>query len=329
MSETTAMMRAVERTGDGGPEVLRLGTAPRPTPGPTEVLIRVTAAGLNRADVMQRRGHYPPPPGASEILGLEVSGHIAELGDEVEGWEVGDPAVALLVGGGYAEYAAVDYRQVIPPPPGVDLVTAAGVLEVAATVQSNADVARLSEGESYLVHGGAGGIGSFAIQYAKARGCTVWTTAGAEEKLEFCRSFGADLAVSYRDDWAKAFTDAGGANVILDNQGARSLMANLGVLKPDGRMVIIGLQGGREGDINLRLMLQRRLQLTVTSLRSRPVEQKAQICADVVERVWPMYADGRIRTAPTTVFTADEAAAAHEYFDSGEHRGKIVLTFGE
>jgi putative PIG3 family NAD(P)H quinone oxidoreductase len=328
MSEAIpATMRAVQRSDDGGPEVLSVGEQQVPQLQPTEVLVRVTAAGLNRADVMQRRGFYPPPPGTSEVLGLEVSGHVAAVGADSRGWRVGDACLALLAGGGYAEYVAVDHRQVVSPPPGLDLVTAAGVLEVAATVQSNADVARLCAGETYLVHGGAGGIGSFAIQYAKALRCTVWTTAGSAEKLEFCRELGADLAVSYSDDWAQEYTDAGGADVILDNQGARYLAANLGVLKDDGRLVVIGLQGGRKAEIDLNAMLRRRLQLNATSLRSRPAEQKAEICAHVVDRVWPMYADGRIKAAPTKVFEAADVAAAHSYFDSGEHRGKVVLTF--
>lgn len=320
-------MRAVLTSGDGGPDVLHLGTAPTPTPRPGEVLVRVTAAGVNRADVMQRKGLYPPPPGAPDIIGLEVSGRVAALADGADGWSVGDECLALLTGGGYAEYVAVDARHLVALPPGVDPVTAAGVLEVAATVHSNAEVAHLASGETFLVHGGAGGIGSFAIQYAKARGCTVWTTAGTPEKLDFCRRLGADLAVSYHDDWAQAFTDAGGADVILDNQGARYLSANLGVLAGDGRLVIIGLQGGRTGEIDLNQMLRQRNQVTATSLRSRPGDQKAAICADVTEVVWPMYADGRVRTAPTRTFPVAEAAAAHEYFDSGDHRGKLVLTF--
>ncbi|WP_432560091.1 NAD(P)H-quinone oxidoreductase [Granulicoccus sp. GXG6511] len=320
-------MRAVLASGDGGPEVLSLGEAPTPTPRAGEVLVKVTAAGLNRADVMQRKGFYPPPPGASEIIGLEVSGHIAAIGEGVTTWQVGEPCVALLAGGGYAEYAAVEAAQVIPPPPGVDLVTAAGVLEVAATVHSNARVANLNQGETFLVHGGAGGIGSFAIQYATALGCTVWTTAGSAGKLDFCRELGADLAVDYHDDWAAAFGEAGGADVVLDNQGARYLAANTGVLKPDGRLVVIGLQGGRKAELDLGALLRKRNHVIATSLRSRPADQKAEICAAVVETIWPMYADGRIKTAPTKTFAAAEATDAHAYFDSGDHRGKIVLTF--
>lgn len=320
-------MQAVLASGTGDPEVLRLAAVPTPSPQPGELLVRVTAAGLNRADVMQRRGFYPPPPGASDILGLEVSGHIAAVSEGVEGWHVGDPCVALLAGGGYAEYVSVAAGQVLPPPPGVDLVTAGGVLEVAATVRSNLQLAHLTRGETFLVHGGAGGIGSFAIQYAKALGCTAWTTAGSEDKLEFCGELGADLAVDYHDDWPAAFAEAGHADVILDNQGARYLESNLGVLKPDGRLVIIGLQGGRRAEIDLNALLRKRNQIIATTLRSRPADQKAAICAGVAEEIWPMYADGRIKPAPTRTFPATEAAAAHAYFDSGDHRGKILLTF--
>lgn len=322
-----ATMRAVERSGDGGPEVLKLGHRPVPQLQPGEVLVKVTAAGVNRADVLQRQGRYPSTPGGSDILGLEVSGHVAAAGADHGGWQVGDACLALLAGGGYAEFVAVPHGQLVPPPPGLDLVTAAGVLEVAATVQSNIDTAHLSPGETFLVHGGAGGIGSFAIPYAKALGCTVWTTAGSEEKLQFCRDLGADLAVSYREDWARAFADAGGADVILDIQGARYLAPNLGVLKKDGRLVVIGLLGGNTAEINLGHVMTNRLQLSASTLRGRPAAQKARICAAVAERIWPLYASGQLSAAPTRAFPAADVAAAHEYFDSGNHRGKIVLTF--
>ncbi|MDO5682591.1 MAG: NAD(P)H-quinone oxidoreductase [Propionibacteriaceae bacterium] len=321
-------MQAVVTSGQGGPEVLSLAEIPTPRPAAGEVLIRVAAAGMNRADVMQRKGFYPPPPGASETIGLEVSGHIAAVAEGVTSWQIGEPCVALLAGGGYADYVAVPAPQVIPPPPGIDLITAAGVLEVAATVLSNARVAQLKPGETFVVHGGAGGIGSFAIPYAKALGCTVWTTAGSADKLDMCRALGADLAVDYHEDWAAAFADAGGADVILDNQGARYLESNVSVLRPDGRLVIIGLQGGRKAEIDLNAVLRKRNHVIATSLRSRPLEQKAEICATVVAEVWPMIADGRIPAAPTITYPAAEVAAAHAYFDSGDHRGKLVLTFG-
>lgn len=318
-------MKAVAADGAGGPEVLTVTEVPTPRPKPGQVLIKVIAAGANRADVMQRRGFYPPPAGESEIIGLEVSGSIAEITDGVEGWQVGDECLALLAGGGYAEYVTVDAGQVVPLPPGVDAVTAAGVLEVAATVQSNAEIAHLSPGDSYLVHGGAGGIGSFAIQYAKALGCTVFTTAGSVEKLAYCRELGADHAFDYHDDWVAAVTDAGGVDVILDNMGAKYLQSNLTALHPDGRLTVIGLMGGRTAELNLGELLAKRGSVAATSLRSRPPEQKAAICAGVVERIWPMFADGQIKPAPTKVFPLADVAAAHEYFDSGDHRGKIVL----
>lgn len=325
-ADVPEQMKAVVAEGSGDPDVLRVTEVPTPRPKPGQVLIKVIAAGVNRADVMQRRGFYPPPPGESEVIGLEVSGSIAQVTDGVEGWQVGDECLALLAGGGYAEYVAVDAGQVVPLPPGVDAVTAAGVLEVAATVQSNAEIAHLSPRDAYLVHGGAGGIGSFAIQYAKALGCTVFTTAGSAEKLAYCRDLGADHAIDYHDDWVTAVRDAGGVDVILDNMGAKYLESNLAALRPDGRLTVIGLMGGRKAELNLGELLAKRGSVAATSLRSRPAEQKAAICAGVVERIWPMFADGQIKPAPTEVFPLADVVAAHEYFDSGEHRGKIVLT---
>lgn len=319
-------MRVIERSGDGGPDVLRLGEAPAPSPRPGQVLIEVVAAGINRADVQQRLGFYPPPPGESEVLGLEVSGRIADA-NGCEGWSTGDECVALLAGGGYAGLVAVDAGQVIPPPPGVDLVTAAGVLEVAATVVSNMHLARLGDGDTLLVHGGAGGIGSFAIPYAVALGCTVATTAGSAEKLAYCRELGATHAIDYHDDWVEAVKQVGGADVVLDNMGAKYLMKNIDALAPDGRLVVIGFMGGRKAELDLGTLLAKRGSVISTSLRSRPADQKAAICQTVRERVWPMYADHRVEPAPTRAFPADEVVQAHEHFDSGTHRGKLVLTF--
>ncbi|GAB3625047.1 NAD(P)H-quinone oxidoreductase [Mariniluteicoccus endophyticus] len=306
--------------------MLSLGVAERPAPAEGQILVRVAAAGINRADVQQRKGFYPPPPGESEILGLEVSGTV-EHANGCDGWSEGDECVALLAGGGYAEYVVVDGRHALPLPPGVDLVTAAGMLEVAATVVSNMDIARLSEGETFLVHGGAGGIGSFAIQYARSLGCTVATTAGSAEKLEFCRELGAEHAFDYHDDWVSAVKEIGGADVILDNMGAKYLMPNIDAMAKDGRMVVIGLMGGRKAELDLGKLLAKRGSVISTGLRARPADQKAAICAAVAERVWPRIADGTIRTAPTKVFDVADVAAAHEYFDSGDHRGKLVLKF--
>lgn len=321
-------MRAITVDQPGGPEVLRLGEIPDPTPAPDQLLIKVAAAGVNRADLQQRIGVYPPPPGASEIIGLECAGTIAGIGDDVDGWQIGEPCVALLAGGGYAELVAVPAGQVVRPPDGVDLVTAGGVMEVAATVVSNFDLARLSAGETFLVHGGAGGIGSFAIQYAKQLGVTVIATAGAPEKLDYCRSLGADLAVSYRDDWTAEvsdFTGGRGVDVILDNMGAKYLDANTGALAPDGRLMIIGLQGGAKAELNLGRLLGKRASVTATSLRGRPVEQKAAIVARVAESVWPLYAAGRIKPATETRFGLAEAAQAHARLESGDNIGKILL----
>ncbi|MBA3527869.1 MAG: NAD(P)H-quinone oxidoreductase, partial [Propionibacteriaceae bacterium] len=246
-------MLAIVAVAAGDPEVLRVEEVETPRPGPEEVLIKVAAAGVNRADLMQRQGHYPPPPGASPIIGLECSGEIAELGSDVTGWEVGDACVALLAGGGYAEYVAVPAGQVIEPPGGIDRVTAAGLVEVAATVTSNMAIAALGEGDIVLVHGGAGGVGSFAIQYAKALKATVVATAGSEEKLAYCRSIGADLAVSYRQDWVggvRDFCADRGVDVILDNMGAKYLTAHVSLLGVGGRLMVIGLQGGRKGELD-------------------------------------------------------------------------------
>lgn len=308
--------------------MLRLGELADPVPASGELLIQVAAAGVNRADLQQRIGVYPPPPGASEIIGLECSGTVAAVGDNVSGWEVGEPCVALLAGGGYAELVAVPAGQVVRPPEGVDLVTAGGLMEVAATVVSNCDLARLAAGETFLVHGGAGGIGSFAIQYAKHLGATVVTTAGSEAKLDYCRALGADLAVSYRDDWSAALADfAGGrgVDVILDNMGAKYLASNLAALATDGRLMIIGLQGGSTAEINIGRMLVKRVTVTATSLRGRPVEQKSAIARRVAESVWPLLAGGEIRPTIETRFRLAEAAQAHARLESGDNIGKILL----
>ena len=323
-------MRAITVTEPGGPEVLQVSEVETPVPGPGQVLIRVVAAGVNRADILQRQGHYPPPRGESEIIGLEVAGHIAEVADGVRGWAAGDPCVALLAGGGYAEYVAVDAGQVVRPPAGVGLVTAAGLIEVAATVVSNMDHVHLVPGETFLVHGGAGGIGSFAIQYAKSLGCTVAATAGNEEKLDICRELGADIAIDYHDDWPtllKEATEGRGVDVILDIMGAKYLDPNLRSLAVGGRQVTIGLQGGVKGELNLGVLLGKRATITATSLRFRPAEEKAAICARVAEVVWPLIEAGRIRLAGETRFPVEDVAKAHAWLTGGDNVGKIVLTF--
>jgi len=321
-------MRVVSVTVPGGPENLIVAEAPTPELKPGEVLIKVVAAGVNRADLLQRQGYYPPPPGTSEVIGLEVAGTVAAVADGVDGWTLGAPCVALLSGGGYAEYVAVPSGQVIAPPDGVDLVTAAGLIEVAATVVSNFDHVHLVAGETVLIHGGTGGIGSFAIQYAKALGATVITTAGSPAKLDLCREFGADYAFDYHDDWAAAVAEATqgkGADVILDVMGAKYLEANVAALALDGRLVVIGLQGGRKGTLDLNRLLTKRATVTATSLRFRPIAQKAAICAAVAQRVWPLIASGAIRPAPETRFGLDQAAQAHAQLESGDNIGKVVL----
>jgi putative PIG3 family NAD(P)H quinone oxidoreductase len=324
-------VQAITIREPGGPEVLELTGVPDPRPGPGEIAIRVHAAGINRADLLQRQGHYPPPAGASGILGLEASGHVAELGPEVSGWAVGDACVALLSGGGYAERVVVPAGQVVPPPPGLDLLAAGGLIEAAATVQSNLANAKLTAGDVFLVHGGAGGIGSFAIPYAKHLGATVITTAGTTEKLDYCRALGADHAISYRGDWvsdARAAVGDHGVDVILDNMAAKYLDDHVELLAPDGRLMIIGMQGGRKGTLDIGRLMAKRGQLHSASLRTRPVEQKTAICRAVAETVWPLYAHGTLAPPAYQVFPLAEASAAHALMESGEHTGKIILRVG-
>jgi putative PIG3 family NAD(P)H quinone oxidoreductase len=323
-------MRAITISRPGGPEVLTLAEVPDPVAGAGEVLIDVTASGLNRADLLQRQGHYPPPSGAPPYPGLECSGRIAALGDGVTGWRVGEEVCALLSGGGYAEQVAVPAGQVLPIPDGVALTDAAALPEVACTVFSNlAGIAHLAEGETLLVHGGASGIGTFAIQFARALGARVACTAGSPAKLARCRELGADLAISYRDeDFVQGiadFTGGRGADVILDLMGAAYLVRNIEALAPDGRLAVIGLQGGARGELDLGVMLRKRASVHATSLRSRPPEQKAVIVAGVRAKVWPLIAAGRIKPVIDSVFPLGEAPRAHAVMESGQHVGKILL----
>jgi putative PIG3 family NAD(P)H quinone oxidoreductase len=326
-------MRAVTATEPGGPEVLTLSELPDPEPGPGEVVLDVAATAVNRADLLQRQGLYPVPPGSSEVIGLECSGTVAALGEGVDGWQVGDEACALLAGGGYAEKVAVPAGQVMPVPAGVDLETAAALPEVACTVWSNVFmVAHLQPGETLLVHGGAGGIGTFAIQLAHAVGATVVTTAGSEEKLEVCRALGADLAVNYREqdfvEELRAFTDGHGADVILDNMGAKYLGRNVSALATQGRLVIIGMQGGSKGELDINALLRKRGAVIATALRSRPVQEKAAICAAVVEHVWPLVGAGRIKPVVHARYPLAEAARAHADLEESVSVGKVLLTTG-
>lgn len=302
-----------------------------------EVLVKVSAAGVNRADVLQAAGHYPPPPGASELLGMEVSGVIAEVGDGVTGWSVGQEVCALLAGGGYAEYVAVPAGQILPIPDGVDLHDAAGLPEVACTVWSNLVLtAHLAEGQLILIHGGASGVGTHAIQVARALGARVAITAGSPPKLELCRELGAEVTIAYRDEdfvsRVKDATDGAGADVILDIMGAAYLDRNIDALASDGQLIVIGMQGGVKGELNLGKLVSKRARVIGTALRGRPVDGphgKSVIVAAVVESVWPMIADGRVRPVIGARMPIQEAAEAHRMLSAGRVTGKIVLTLAE
>jgi putative PIG3 family NAD(P)H quinone oxidoreductase len=325
-----ACMRAITIESPGGPEVLRVSEVPDPEPGADEVLIDIAAAGLNRADLLQRQGFYPPPPGAPDFPGLECSGRIAGLGEAVTGFSVGDEVCALLAGGGYAEKVAVNAGQVLPVPDGASLVDAGGLMEVACTVYSNVvQLSGLAAGETLLVHGGASGIGTFAIQLGRALGARVACTAGSRAKLDRCLELGADLAIGYKEqDFCEAvseFTDGRGADVILDIIGAKYLSRNVAALALGGRLAIIGLQGGAKGEVDLGAMLSKRLTVRATSLRSRPTHEKAAIVAGVADLVWPLVAAGQIRPVIDTVLPLAEAAEAHRLMEADGHIGKILL----
>jgi NADPH2:quinone reductase len=313
------------------PEQLSWQDVPDASAGPGELLIKVTAAGVNRADVLQAAGKYPPPPGASDIIGMEVSGVVAELGSGVTGWSVRQQVCALLAGGGYAEQVAVPAGQVMPVPGGVDLVDAAGLPEVACTVWSNLVMtAHLAEGQLLLVHGGASGIGSHAIQVARALGARVAITAGSGEKLQFCRDLGADITINYRDeDFVTRLRDAtGGADVILDIMGAAYLDRNVDALATDGQLVVIGMQGGVTGELNLGKLLSKRARIIGTTLRARPVSGangKTAIVQAVTASVWPMIAEGRVRPVIGARMPIQDAGAAHRRLLAGKVIGKILL----
>jgi putative PIG3 family NAD(P)H quinone oxidoreductase len=324
-------MRAVVANGTGGPEVLSVTEVPDVQAGPGEVLIAVAAAGLNRADLLQRQGFYPPPPGASDVIGMECSGTVAAVGEGVDEWQVGDEVCALLAGGGYASLVAVPAGQVMPVPEGIDLVTAAALPEVAATVWSNVFmVAGLQPQERLLVHGGAGGIGTFAIQLAHRLGAFVLTTGGTAEKLAFCADLGADVTINYRDEdfveVVKERTDGHGADVILDNMGAKYLGRNVSALATEGRLVIIGMQGGTKAELDINALLRKRGAVIATTLRSRPTAEKSAICASVVEHVWPLVAEGLVQPVVHGTMPLEQAAEAHAQMESGAHTGKILLT---
>ncbi len=324
-------MRAITINEPGDPDVLQIGEVPDPRPGPGEVLLDVAATAINRADLLQRQGKYPPPPGASEILGLECSGTVAELGEGVDGLQVGDEVCALLAGGGYAERVTVPAGQVMPLPPGIDLVTAGGLPEVACTVWSMVAMhAKLSEGELFLVHGGSGGIGTHAIQVGAALGAHVATTASGPN-LPRCAELGAQTLIDYREqDFAEELK--GRADVILDNMGAKYLAGNVAALATDGRLIVIGMQGGTKAELNLGALLVKRASVAAAGLRGRPVDGphgKAAICAAVTEQLWPMIGDGRVRPVVHTTLPLAQAAEAHRTMEAGGAVGKIMLTTGD
>lgn len=323
-------MHAVVITEPGPAEVLQWQEVPDPVIAEDEVLVRVTASAVNRADLLQRQGFYDPPPGASHYPGLECSGTVVAVGTDVVGWRIGDPCLALLSGGGYAELVAVPAGQLMPVPAGLDLVTAAALPEVACTVWSNLfRVAHLEAGEVLLVHGGGSGIGTMAVQVAVAAGARVAVTAGSAAKLARCRELGAEITINYRDeDFVAALREATGghgADVVLDNMGAAYLARNVDVLAPDGRLVVIGLQGGRRAELDLGKLLPLRGSVTATSLRARPATQKAQICAGTVEHVWPLVVSGAVRPVVDRVLPMPEAAAAHRVLEDSTHVGKVLL----
>jgi putative PIG3 family NAD(P)H quinone oxidoreductase len=324
------MMVAIEIREHGGPEVLVPVERPMPTVGPGDVLIKVAAAGVNRPDVLQRQGRYPPAPGVTDIPGLEVSGTIETLGPEVRGWHVGDVVCALVSGGGYAEYCAAPAPQCLPVPRGMDFTHAAGVPETTFTVWTNVfERGRLAEGESILIHGGSSGIGTTAIQIAHARGARVFATAGSAEKCAACESIGAERAFNYRDtdfvEAVKRATDGRGVDVVLDMVGGDYLQRNIEALGMDGRLVMIGRQGGSKSEIDIMPVLRRRLTLTGSTLRTRSVADKGALAQAVHEHVWPLFESGAVRVIVHRTFPLRDAAAAHRLMESSVHIGKLLL----
>jgi len=316
-------MKAITLIDDTNPRSLELTEVDTPQLQDGEVLVRVTAAGVNRGDIVQAEGKYPPPRGESEIIGLECAGVIEDPG--TTGREKGEEVGCLLAGGGYAEYVAVPEGQLTPKPANLTLEETAGVVEAACTVWSNLGMlAGIQEGDNVLIHGGAGGIGSFAIQLCKALGCTVAVTAGSQEKLDYCKGLGADVLINYKeqdfDEELKAWAD-----VILDVVGGPYLEQNIKALNTDGRLVVIAVQGGPKGTLSLGRMMPRRLSVHATTLRARPRPMKAEIVASTVKNVWPLIESGQIKPNITATFPLADAAKAHDHMDSGDNTGKILL----
>lgn len=328
-----ATMQAVEISEPGDPEVLKPCERPVPVPERGEVLIRVAAAGVNRPDVAQRKGVYPPPPGASDLPGLEVAGEVVAVGEGVSAHAVGDPVCALVSGGGYAEYVSAPATQVLPVPKGFDMVQAGAVPETFFTVWTNVfDRGRFAPGESVLIHGGTSGIGTTAIQLCRALGASaIHTTVGSVEKAEYCRKLGATAVYNYREeDFAEAIrnSEEGGVDVILDMVGGDYLAKNIRILKPEGRLVQIALMGGAKGELDLARVMMRRLTVTGSTLRPRSVEEKAIIADALRQKVWPLLEEGAVAPVIHKTYPLTEAAAAHALMETSTHIGKIVLTVG-
>jgi NADPH2:quinone reductase len=331
MTAVPELMRCIDIAAPGGPEVLRIASKPVPRPGAGEVLVRVQAAGVNRADLIQRQGHYPPPPGASPILGMEVSGHIAELGVGTSSrWQVGDAVCALLAGGGYAEYCAVPEGQCLAVPAGISLRAAAAVPEAAITVWANLfEPRRLFAGNLFLVQGGSSGIGTMAIQIARAFGARVATTAGTPEKCSFCLGLGAEVAVNYRtQDWAAelaGWAQPHGIDAILDMVGGDYFPKHIDLLATGGRLVHIAYSHGSQVMVDLRTIMTKRLLITGSTLRSRSVAEKSSLARAVEQDLWPLFTSGQLRPVIDTAFPLEQAADAHRLMESGRHIGKIIL----
>ena len=326
-------MRAVAAKNPGGPEVLQVEQRPTPQPSSGEILVRVHAAGVNRPDVIQREGHYPPPPGAPDTFGLEIAGRVAALGPDTGGFAVGDPVMALVPGGGYADYAVVAEANALPVPAGLSMIEAAAVPETYFTVWTNVfDRGGLKSGETILVHGGSSGIGTTAIQLAKAFGARVFVTAGSEEKCEACRRLGADLAINYRDaDFVaavKAATEGRGVELILDMVGGDYIDRNYQIAATEGRIVQIAFLKGGRAQVDFRRLMVKRLHHTGSTLRPRSVAEKAQIARALRDNVLPLLAKGACRPVIDSTFPLEDVVRAHERMDSSLHVGKIVLTTG-
>ncbi len=325
--EIPQQMQAVEISAPGGPEVLRLAMRPVPAPGAADVLIKVAAAGVNGPDMMQRKGLYPPPAGATDLPGLEIAGEVVAAGVDVKRWKVGDKVAALTNGGGYAEYCAVDAQHCLPVPAGLTLVEAATLPETFFTVWSNVFIgAQLTAGETFLVHGGAGGIGATCIQLGKAFGAKVIATDSPSQRCAFCRELGADLVIDYRaEDFVETVRKAGGANVILDIVGGPNIEKNLKAASPDARIIQLAFAQGSKIEINLMPVMLKRLTYTGSTLRTRPQAYKSRVARELEEKVWPLIAAGKIKPVVNATFPLADAGKAHALMESSGHIGKIVL----